>query len=110
MKGRATFTKAEISRIRHLLLRVRRAERYQQKKLRAELRRIGFYIEDWSTGGPSGFTAADFDELVRTGLLTVKDESEAVTDSLSSGSPKADPSRELKTVLSSLESLATGRA
>lgn len=71
MKGRDRFTAAEAATIRELLRRVRCAEPgAPQKQLRDRLRTTGFYISDWG-GGRTGFTAADFDDLVALGLITI---------------------------------------
>ncbi len=50
------------------------ADRADQKRLRDELRAIGFYISDWS--GP-GFAPSDFDELVRSGQIKITGSSRA---------------------------------
>ena len=74
MKGRDRFTKTEAEAIKALLRRVRLAEPgTPQKLLRDQLRGLGFYISDWG-GGPGGFTASDFDDLVRRGAVTISDD------------------------------------
>lgn len=71
MKGRDRFTTGEADQIRQLLRAVRRAEPGSpQKMLRDELRALGFYISDWG-GGPLGFTASDFDDLVTRRLIVI---------------------------------------
>lgn len=72
MKGRDRFNRDEIAFITAQLTALRRAERDEQKKIRARLRRAGFHISDWATDGP-GFTASDFDALLRRGVI-VRDE------------------------------------
>jgi len=72
MKGRDRFNSDEIALITAQLSALRRAERDEQKKIRARLRRAGFYISDWVTEG-QGFTASDFTDLVRRGVI-VRDE------------------------------------
>jgi hypothetical protein len=73
MKGRDHFTSAEADEVRSLLKLVRKAEPgTPQKLLRDQLRAIGFYISDFA-GGPAGFTASDFDDLVARGLLRITD-------------------------------------
>jgi hypothetical protein len=63
--------------IKRLLGLVRRAEPgTPQKLLRDKLRAIGFYISDFA-GGPAGFTASEFDELVRAGLVSITDPGDA---------------------------------
>jgi hypothetical protein len=90
MKGRDRFSRSEADEIRRLLKRVRRAERgTPQKRLRDQLRAIGFYISDFA-GGPAGFTRSDFDELVRDRRVTITDQP---SDSTPRGSRPAKPAR-----------------
>jgi hypothetical protein len=71
MKGRDHFNPDEAEEIRRLLRGVRQAEQgAAQKALRDRLRALGFYITDWA-GGPQGFTASEFDDLVERGLVTI---------------------------------------
>lgn len=70
MKGKAKFTRAEAALIRDALQRLRRAERNEQKSIQAGLRRRGFHISDWRSDGEA-FTRADFDVLVRDGLIKI---------------------------------------
>src|SRR3954452_11709052 len=71
MKGRDRFTPSEADEIRRVLRLVRKAEPgTPQKQLRDQLRAIGFYISDFA-GGPGGFTASDFDDLVRGGRIKI---------------------------------------
>jgi hypothetical protein len=89
MKGRDRFTEIEAAEIRKLLRAVRRAEPGPpQKLLRDKLRAMGFYISDFATG-PAGFTAPDFDDLVRGGRVTIQggDESQ-VTKAASEPEPR----------------------
>jgi hypothetical protein len=67
-RGRDHFTAEEITWIRAQLAALRRAERDEQKRIRAGLRRVGFRISDWATDG-QGFTVSDFDLLVRRGMI-----------------------------------------
>jgi hypothetical protein len=68
--GKDRFTEANAARIRALLGELRVAERDRQKRLRDEIRRIGFYISDWERDA-SGFTVSDFDDLVAHGLVRI---------------------------------------
>lgn len=72
MKGRSTFTSQELREIRASLTALRRADGDRQKVIRAGIRRMGFYITDFSTD-QRGFTASDLDELVQRGDVTVRD-------------------------------------
>jgi len=67
---RSTFTSADIAELRELVRRLRKAERSEQKLIRARLRRIGFHISDYDATG-AGFTVSDFDELLHRGVLSV---------------------------------------
>lgn len=90
MKGRARFAQAEAAEIRRILRRVRVAERDEQKKLRAQLRRIGFHISDWDASG-AGFTASDFDELVLRSLITIAEADASVPPASAADDSVADP-------------------
>lgn len=70
MSGRSAFSSSEIAVIRELLREVRRADRSQQKAIRAKMRRLGFFITDYATD-QQGFTASDLDELIARGTITV---------------------------------------
>ena len=73
MKGRDRFTSGEADEIRRVLRLVRKAQPgAPQKLLRDQLRAVGFYISDFG-GGPVGFTATEFDELVRSGRIRITD-------------------------------------
>jgi hypothetical protein len=72
MKGKDRFTQAESAAIRKGLGSLRRAERQAQKSIRESLRQgTGFYISDWPRDA-TGFTRADFDDLVRQGRIRVQ--------------------------------------
>jgi hypothetical protein len=70
--GRTTFTQAEVTQLRALIKEKQTAERARQKTLRAEMRRIGFFISDF-TDGPQAFVLSDLDELLSRGLVTIRD-------------------------------------
>lgn len=68
---RSTFSPVEAEEIKQILKAVRRAERDEAKALRSKLRRdFGFHISDF-TDGNQGFTASDFDDQVRIGVIKV---------------------------------------
>lgn len=83
--GRLTFSTDEIAEIRRLLVELRRADRDRQKTIRAKIRRIGFYITDVSHDA-GGFTATDFDALVRRRVITEEASSEDAEHVLTAGS------------------------
>lgn len=68
--GKREFTSSEVDKIRHLLQRKARADRSEQKVIRASIRRIGFYISDF-TPSAEGFTPSDFDNLVERGEIII---------------------------------------
>ena len=69
---RIAFTPDEAGRIRQLLAENVRAGRDDQKRIREEVRKIGFYISHHKlTGGPA-FSPDDFDGLIRSGEITVR--------------------------------------
>lgn len=70
MKGTDSFSQASADRIRLLLNRTRSSPREDQKRLRQEIRDLGFYISDWSRPR-DGFRPEDFDNLVRSGRVRV---------------------------------------
>lgn len=67
--GRLSFTADELAELRQLVTELRRSDGSRQKTIRANIRRIGFYISDVSHDA-GGFTVTDFDALVRRGVIT----------------------------------------
>jgi hypothetical protein len=72
MKGRSTFTGDEAARIRKLLSAKIRSKRDQQKRIRDEIREMGFFISDF-TSSTRGFAPDHFDVLVKNGRVSVTD-------------------------------------
>ncbi|MFO1119863.1 MAG: hypothetical protein U1E38_07130 [Rhodospirillales bacterium] len=70
MNGKNAFNNKDIEIIREKLQYLRRADRNYQKKLRHELRVMGFYISDWTTS-TKGFTAFDFNQLIQNGTIKI---------------------------------------
>jgi len=72
MEKRSKFTKEEASHIKNALDRCRSASRDEQKTIREnELRKgIGFYISHF-TSKRTGFTSADFDDLIQRGIIEI---------------------------------------
>lgn len=68
MSGRREFTDEEIDEIRDALRELRRVDSGRQKTIRSRLRRIGFYITDYSHDA-DGFTVSDFDEMLGRGTI-----------------------------------------
>lgn len=73
MRGRNRFNAEELVWIREQLVRLRVAERDEQKRVRGRLRRAEFRISDWATDS-QGVTASDFDQLIASGQI-VRDDS-----------------------------------
>ena len=66
-----SFSPSEIDELRSLLRELRRSDRNRQKALRARMRRMGFFISDFSHDA-DGFTVSDLDELIRRGTIDVE--------------------------------------
>ena len=75
VKGRDTFASAEIAKLRRLIQEKQTAGLDRQKQLRAQMRRIGFYITDFCSD-QRGFTVEDLDELIERGKVRVSDRNE----------------------------------
>lgn len=74
MNGKDRFTQFEAEQIRVLLRLKTAASSTKQKSIRAKLRTVGFFISDYSDVA----TPADFDRLVRVGVIKIEDECNAV--------------------------------
>jgi hypothetical protein len=68
---RDSFTRDEIAEIKRIVREKQTAPADRQKALRAKLRRLGFYISDYSD--EPGFVESDVDALIRRGTITVTD-------------------------------------
>jgi serine/threonine-protein kinase len=90
VKGRASFSEGEADKIRSILAEIRRAERTRQKELRDKLRSMGFFISDWSSN-QSGFTASDFDDLIRNGWVLIEGSTETQHESREDASTVSGP-------------------
>jgi hypothetical protein len=66
MKGRQHFTIAETNIIRGLLEKKTNAGRNDQKRIRHNLRSIGFYITDFAPHHAKAFTVSDFENLIQS--------------------------------------------
>jgi hypothetical protein len=72
MPSRNEFTSKEIDEIRGALRELRRVDSGRQKTIRDRLRRIGFYITDYSHDA-DGFTVSDFEEMLSRGTIRRRD-------------------------------------
>lgn len=69
MKGKDTFTLAEISELRNLIRERIKADKSRQKAIRAKMRKIGFYgLYDF---GIVDMQPADFERLINSGRIKV---------------------------------------
>jgi hypothetical protein len=66
-----SFTAGEIAELRGMLRQLRRSDRDRQKAIRNRMRRMGFFITDFSHDA-DGFTVSDLDELISRGTITVE--------------------------------------
>lgn len=70
MKGRDTFTMAEIKYLYQLFLQKDKADPDEQKSIRNKMRRIGFYITDFTR---KGMNSTDFIVLCNNGKIGITD-------------------------------------
>jgi len=70
MGRRKTFTKTEVEQIKKLITEKLRATPNQQKRIRAEIREIGFHFSDFSPK-KDGYNVADFETIIRSGAIKV---------------------------------------
>lgn len=76
MKGKKNFTLEEVHKIKDLIRLKLQASNNEQKGIRANIRRIGFYWEDFhsKTDKPKAeYNIENFDELIRNGKITIRD-------------------------------------
>ena len=69
MKGKTVFSSAEADLLRSLIRQLNDADNNTQKSFRNKMRKIGFYISDFTT--KKGFTVEDFDALIRDKQITI---------------------------------------
>ena len=67
MKGRSRFTANEAAQIRELLRERVGIPRGQQKRVRHDIRAMGFYISDWHYK----LTPEEFDRLIDQGFIEI---------------------------------------
>lgn len=71
--GRNRFTRSELEELRRLIREKQTADASRQKTLRARMRRMDFYISDF-TADSEGFVVSDLDDLISRGAITVSDD------------------------------------
>jgi len=73
MKGRYEFTYRQAEIIKKLLKSSREVNKKEQRMISIELNELhNFFISDF-TDSRRGFTTNNFDELVSSGTITIKD-------------------------------------
>ena len=71
MKGKSTFTTAEINRLKELIIIRIGTESSKQKAVRDKMRAIGFYgRDDW---GITNLQVSDLEELIQNGRIKISD-------------------------------------
>ena len=82
MKGKNEFTQSEINEIVDLIRQRCSADREEQKQIRADMRRIGFYGRD--DFGIFDMTEEKFYRLIESKKIIIKDSSKAKVSPVSS--------------------------
>jgi hypoxanthine-DNA glycosylase len=70
MDRKKSFTKTEAEQIKKLIAEKLRAAPDKQKGIRARIRKIGFHFSDFCST-KDGYTIADFEALIRSGVVKV---------------------------------------
>jgi len=63
MKGKSTFTQIEAMAIKKLIEQKQGADKESQKRIRDEIRKLGFYITDFTT--KKKYTVEDFEKYTQ---------------------------------------------
>ena len=82
MKGKNEFTQSEINEIVDLIRQRCSADREEQKQIRADMRRIGFYGRD--DFGIFDMTEEKFYSLIKSGIITINNSGTAKVPPVSS--------------------------
>ena len=75
MKGRDTFTMAEIKELYQLFCQKDNADPNKQKYIRNKMREIGFYITDFTK---KGMNSTDFIRLRKNGTIKITDKDKSM--------------------------------
>ena len=78
MKGRNRFNKTETNELKRLIKAKESATPDKQKGIRNLIRKIGFYYSDFKSQ-KLGYTLYDFEALIKSGEVTISDNSENPT-------------------------------
>lgn len=72
MKRRTEFSQEQITTIKTLISNLKNSNREEQKKIRRKIRELGFYISDHkSTSNNKNYTVAEFNNLIKNGIIKV---------------------------------------
>ncbi len=72
MKSRTEFSQEQITTIKTLISNLKNSNREEQKKIRRKIRELGFYISDFkSTSNNENYTVAEFNNLIKNGIIKV---------------------------------------
>lgn len=71
MKGRNTFTRKEIAKLKELITLRTQSNTVEQKQFREEMRKLGFYgRDDWEI---TDLQVTDLEQLIESGKIIEKD-------------------------------------
>jgi len=70
MKGKKTFTISQREEIKRLIAKKAVATTIEQKLIRNEIRKLGFYFSDFSNE-KQGYTVADFENLINSSQIQI---------------------------------------
>lgn len=72
MKSRTEFSQEKITTIKTLISNLKNSNSEEQKKIRRKIRELGFYISDFkSTSNNENYTVAEFNNLIKNGIIKV---------------------------------------
>ncbi len=70
MQGRSQFSISEFNQIKKLIEQKQKSSHNEKKKIRASLRKMGFYISDFDKSY-QGFTLDLLNDCVESGMITI---------------------------------------
>lgn len=97
MQGKRKFTNEEAAKIKALLKEKVSSSRDKQKTLRGQMRKIGFYISDYSAS-LDGFDLKSFEKLISSGIIEISDKGDRYIPNQNDFHINASPSIKLKDV------------
>ncbi len=96
MKGKAVFTASEALQIKKLIAEKVIASPEKQKRIRAKIRKLGFYFSDFETH-KEGYSLIDFNNLINSGRIKVRG-----SESFFTKSEERKPANRSKALMDSL--------